>query len=166
MEGYTGGYTSVRNATASSTTTETLISASNPAHLLKLADREFRQLAELRPLPPTARKFNPVRLNATRFDQSWDRKRGAAARLTAVLLREDDAALERRVCERRSTHLGACRDRQHRALHPDRRSGAPRGDRPDQRVPLSPAACDPGARRMSMPATEFVRVRIRNTRPK
>jgi hypothetical protein len=44
-----------------------------------------------------------MKLNATRFDQSWDRKRGAAVRLTAVLLQEDDAALQRRVCENDKT---------------------------------------------------------------
>ena len=76
----------------------------NPIHLLKLADREFRQLTEDRPPPPTStRRFKPIRLNATRFDQSWDRKRGAAVRLTAVLLQEDDAALQRRVCENDKT---------------------------------------------------------------
>jgi hypothetical protein len=75
----------------------------NPIHLLKLADREFRQLTEERPPPSSARRFKPIRLNATRFDQSWDRKRGAAVRLTAVLLQEDDATLQRRVCENDKT---------------------------------------------------------------
>jgi hypothetical protein len=45
------------------------------------------------------RKFKPVKLNVARFDNAWERKRGAAVRLTAVLLREDDSTLERRVCE-------------------------------------------------------------------
>jgi hypothetical protein len=72
----------------------------NPARLLKLADREFQQLTEERvATPPVSRRFKPVRLNAARFDQSWDRKRGSAARLMAVLLREDDSALHQRVCE-------------------------------------------------------------------
>lgn len=72
----------------------------NPTRLLKLADREFRQLTEDRSAtPPAPRKFRPVRLNVARFDQSWDRKRGSAARLMAVLLREDDSALHQRVCE-------------------------------------------------------------------
>jgi len=71
----------------------------NPAQLLKLADREFRQLSEARPKAVPTRKFKPVRLNAARFDHSWERKRLAAVQLTAVLLREDDATLERRVCE-------------------------------------------------------------------
>ena len=75
----------------------------NPARLLKLADREFRQLTETRPAAPPTRKFKPIRLNAARFDQSWDRKHGAAVRLTAVLLCEDDATLERRVCENEKT---------------------------------------------------------------
>lgn len=76
----------------------------NPTRLLKLADREFRQITEVRPAtPPTPRRFRPVRLNAARFDQSWDRKRGSAARLMAVLLREDDSALHQRVCESERT---------------------------------------------------------------
>ena len=76
----------------------------NPAHLFKLADREFRQLTEERKIPPPAnRKFKPIKLNAARFDSGWDRKRGAAVRLTAVLLREDDAALQQRVCENERT---------------------------------------------------------------
>ena len=70
----------------------------NPARLLKLADREFRQLTEERPTPTPARRFKPIKLNATRFDGAWDRKRGAAMRLTSVLLREDDTALQARVC--------------------------------------------------------------------
>src|SRR5665213_2977473 len=71
----------------------------NQIRLLALADREFRQLTS-KPLTiePT-RKFKPVKLNVARFDNAWERKRGAAVRLTAVLLREDDSALERRVCE-------------------------------------------------------------------
>ena len=56
----------------------------NPTHLLKLADREFKALTEERPTPQPSRKFKPMKLNVARFDQAWDRKRGAAARLTAV----------------------------------------------------------------------------------
>jgi hypothetical protein len=75
----------------------------NPTHLLKLADREFRLLTEERPPPSSSRRFKPMKLNATRFDQSWDRKRGAAVRLTAVLLQEDNTTLQRRVCENDKT---------------------------------------------------------------
>ena len=72
----------------------------NPARLLNLADREFRQLTEQKSAaPPPPRRFRPIRLNAARFDQSWDRKRGSAARMMAVLLREDDTTLQQRVCE-------------------------------------------------------------------
>ncbi|HEX4243227.1 MAG TPA: hypothetical protein VHZ53_17585 [Steroidobacteraceae bacterium] len=66
---------------------------------MSLADREFRQITGTRATPEPTRKFKPIRLNLARFDSSWDRKRGAAARLMGVLLREDDATLERRVCE-------------------------------------------------------------------
>ena len=82
----------------------------NPSRLLKLADREFRQLTERASAPAPTRKFKPIRLNAARFDERWDRKRGAAVRLSAVLLREDDITLERRVCgDERSvkTYTGA-----------------------------------------------------------
>jgi hypothetical protein len=71
----------------------------NPVRLLKLADREFQTLTGKPAAPEPSRKFKPMKLKAARFDQSWDRKRGAAVRLTSVLLSEDDAALERRVCE-------------------------------------------------------------------
>jgi hypothetical protein len=67
--------------------------------LLQLADREFRQLTGKPAAIEPTRKFKPVKLNASRFDSSWERKRGATVRLTAVLLREDDSMLERRVCE-------------------------------------------------------------------
>jgi hypothetical protein len=69
------------------------------SRLMSLVDREFRQLVETpEPIAP-ARKFKPMKLKAARFDRSSDRKRGSAARLMAVVLREDDASLERRVCE-------------------------------------------------------------------
>jgi hypothetical protein len=52
----------------------------NPTHLLRLPDREFRELTgKPKTLEPT-RKFKPVKLNASRFDISWDRKRGAEGR--------------------------------------------------------------------------------------
>lgn len=75
----------------------------NPSGLFKLAEREFKELTEDRTKRPSDRRFKPIRLNASRFDQSWDRKRGSAMRLTAVLLREDDAALQQRVCENAKT---------------------------------------------------------------
>jgi hypothetical protein len=74
-----------------------------PSRLLQLADREYRQLTNKPATIEPNRKFKPIKLNASRFDSGWDRKRGAAVRLTAVLLREDDAALERRVCENDKT---------------------------------------------------------------
>lgn len=73
--------------------------AGTRANLITLADREFRQVTGSKATPEPARKFKPIRLNLSRFDNSWDRKRGAAVRLMGVLLREDDSTLERRVCE-------------------------------------------------------------------
>ncbi len=65
----------------------------NPSRLRALAYRQFRELTN-KPLTiePT-HKFNPVKLNVARFDNTWELKRGAAVRLTAVLLREDDSML-------------------------------------------------------------------------
>lgn len=71
----------------------------NPTRLLKLADREFRQLTGKPATPEPNRKFKPIRINLARLDGGWERKRAAAVRLTGVLLREDDSTLERRVCE-------------------------------------------------------------------
>lgn len=66
--------------------------------LLKLADREFSHLTD-RPVTPTpSRRFKPRRLNPARFGPDWDRKRGAAVRLTAVILAEADTDLEQRCC--------------------------------------------------------------------
>jgi hypothetical protein len=74
------------------------MSPGNPSRLLKLADCEFTQFTGKPAVPVPSRKFKPLKVNAARFDSGWDRKRGAAVRLTAVLLGEDDAALEQRVC--------------------------------------------------------------------
>lgn len=74
------------------------MSPGHRARLLSLADREFRQLTGKPVAPIPSRKFKPIRVNAARLDSSWDKKRGAAVRLTAVLLAHDDAALEQRVC--------------------------------------------------------------------
>lgn len=69
------------------------------ARLTALVERELKQHSRATPTAPPRRSFKPMRLNLDRFDQSWDRKRGNAMRLAGVLLRDDDAALERRVCE-------------------------------------------------------------------
>ena len=74
------------------------MSPGNPARLLKLADREYSQLTGKPVASVPSRRFKAVRLNPARFSADWDRKRGAAVRLTAVLLADDDSALEQRVC--------------------------------------------------------------------
>jgi hypothetical protein len=79
------------------------MSPGNPARLLKLADREFRQLTGKPVTPEPSRKFKPICINLARLDSGWEKKRGAAMRLTAVLLREDDTALQQRVCENERT---------------------------------------------------------------
>jgi hypothetical protein len=75
----------------------------NPVRLLSLADREFRQLTGKPVAVESGAKFKAMKLNPSRFGKEWDRKRGAAVRLTAVLLREDDATLQARVCENDKT---------------------------------------------------------------
>jgi hypothetical protein len=74
------------------------MSPGNPVQLLKLADREFRLLTGKPVAVEPTRRFKALKLNASKFNAAWDRKRGAAVCLTAVLLREDDIELQRRVC--------------------------------------------------------------------
>jgi hypothetical protein len=79
------------------------MSPGNPARFLKLVDREFRELTgepERTPPPP---RFKALRINPARFDRTWDRMRGSAVRLMAVVLREDHEVLQRRVCENEQT---------------------------------------------------------------
>jgi hypothetical protein len=79
--------------------------------LLALADREFKQLTSSRPAPRPSQSFKAIRLNAARFDQSWDRKRGRAVRLTSVLLREDDTTTRAACLRKRSDSEDVCRCR-------------------------------------------------------
>ena len=73
------------------------MSIGNRSALLAQAKREFRELVGERPAPSPG-SFKPMRLNIDAFGRSWDAKRGAAVRLAAVLLKDDDQAMERRVC--------------------------------------------------------------------
>ena len=71
----------------------------NRARLLALSHKEFsRESAAPVTRSPTS-KFGALRLNLSKFDAAWDRKRGSAARMMAVLLRESDTELAGRVCE-------------------------------------------------------------------
>jgi hypothetical protein len=70
----------------------------NRARLLSLATREFRRRTDAGQAIPISRNFKAMRLNLAKFDDTWDRKRGAAVRLTGVLLREDARTLLERVC--------------------------------------------------------------------
>jgi hypothetical protein len=74
------------------------MSAAPRVHLLSLADREFRRQVEAPAPRPCRRAFKGLNLNLAKFDTAWDRKRGSAARLMGVLLREGSDALHRRVC--------------------------------------------------------------------
>jgi hypothetical protein len=71
----------------------------NRLSLLSLADREYRQVTQKPQAPIAPKRFRPLRIDPAKFNTSWDRRRGAAVRLMTVLLRENDAELERRVCE-------------------------------------------------------------------
>ena len=75
------------------------MSPTRATSLLPLADREFQQILQKPVEVPRASKFKPIRLKLSTFDRSWDRKRGAAVRLRSIVLRDDDSALARRVCE-------------------------------------------------------------------
>jgi hypothetical protein len=91
-----------------------------PVRLLKLVEREFRDLTgePQRTQPPP--RFKGIRINPARFDNTWDRKRGAAVRLMAVVLREDHEALARRVCESAQTaktYAGAAEWLQRESAH-------------------------------------------------
>jgi len=67
--------------------------------LQALSDREYRRLASGRPDPlPADRAFKAKKLSLDHYDSRWDRKRGTAMRLTGVLLRESDQAMQDRVC--------------------------------------------------------------------
>ena len=73
--------------------------AVNRARLLALSDKEFSREASAPVRRPAKAKFRALRLNLNKFDAAWDRKRGSAARMMAVLLREGDTELAGRVCE-------------------------------------------------------------------
>ncbi len=71
----------------------------NRSRLLALSEKEFRREAEAPEPRPARSTFRPIRLNINKYDSTWDRKRGSAARMTAILLRESDTQLTERVCE-------------------------------------------------------------------
>jgi hypothetical protein len=99
---------------------ELIMSPGHPTRLLKLVDREFRELTDdpRKTLPPP--QFKALKLNPARFDRTWDRKRGSAVRLMAVVLRAGHEALARRVCENEQTaktYAGAAEWLQRESAH-------------------------------------------------
>jgi hypothetical protein len=60
---------------------------------MALAEREFKASR----VAPTKRKFRAFNINPSKFDESWDRHRGAAVRMMSVVLRDDEASLRQRV---------------------------------------------------------------------
>jgi hypothetical protein len=52
----------------------------NPAHLLKLADREFRSLTEQRPTPQPTKKFRPMKLQYRPARPGMGSQKGSAIR--------------------------------------------------------------------------------------
>lgn len=64
------------------------------ARLLAAAEREFEGN---RAAPAPRKKFKAMKLDVRKFDNTWERRRTRAARLMAVLLRDDDQALLGRV---------------------------------------------------------------------
>src|SRR5690349_14543546 len=91
------------------TTQGKCMSIGSRIHLLTLADREFKREAKAPAKAATRRNFKALNIRLSKFNSSWDRKRGSAARFMAILLREDSAALHQRVCidERASKTYGA-----------------------------------------------------------
>jgi hypothetical protein len=92
----------------------------NPARLLRLVDREFREVTGEPDNTPPPPRFKALKINPARFDSIWDRKRGSAVRLMAVVLREDHEALKRRVCETEETaktYAGAAEWLQRESAH-------------------------------------------------
>lgn len=82
----------------------------NRARLLALSTREFSKESAAPAPVPANRKFRPIPLKLARYDASWDRKRGAAARMMAVVLRENADQLTERVCaspQSATTYRGA-----------------------------------------------------------
>lgn len=71
----------------------------NATRLMKISRREYEREIEQPAQPPLRTTFKGARIRLARFDRTWDLKRGSAARLMSVLLSEDSAALQARVCE-------------------------------------------------------------------
>lgn len=82
----------------------------NRTKLRALSDREFQRQAGEPAAPPTKKRFRAMSLSLARYDAGWDRKRGSAARMMAVVLRESDLELTERVCaspQSATTYRGA-----------------------------------------------------------
>lgn len=62
--------------------------------LFALADREFKATRAA----PVRTKFKGLKLNIGKYDETRDRRRGAAARMMGVVLRDSDETLFQRVC--------------------------------------------------------------------
>ncbi len=71
----------------------------NKTKLHALSEREFQRITGEPVAQRSTRHFRGMNLNLSRFDTTWDKRRGTAIRLTGVLLTESDAALQLRVCE-------------------------------------------------------------------
>lgn len=67
--------------------------------LFALAEREFKANRTA----PLRKRFRGLNLNISKYDETWDHKRGAAVRMMSVILRNDDEALYGRVSENDQT---------------------------------------------------------------
>lgn len=83
----------------------------NRTRLIALSNREFhREAGSPGPVTATKRRFRGIGLSLAKYDGGWDKKRGAAARMMAVILRESDEQLTERVCaspQSATTYRGA-----------------------------------------------------------
>ena len=66
----------------------------NGNKLFALAEREFKANRAA----PVRKKFRGLKINIGKYDENWDRRRGAAARMMGVVLRNNDETLFQRVC--------------------------------------------------------------------
>lgn len=79
------------------------MSPANRMRLMALSEREFQREYRAPTQVQPQRKFKSIQVNLSKLDGSWDRKRGAAARFMAIILRNDDEALRHRITESETT---------------------------------------------------------------
>ena len=70
---------------------------SNRSRLVALSEKLFRSEYRAKRAAPAKRRFKPMNVSLAKYDDAWDRRRGAAVRMSAVLLRDGYDALVGRI---------------------------------------------------------------------